>query len=206
MASVIKAEAQLKVALTIRGANIFGRICLQMIIGERVPDATAASTNGWSRRLRTTPRISRETRGKSATLMAMITFPTEARVRAMSAMASRMDGTDIRLSITRIATASKLRRKPNIKPINVPVAAESTAAETPTIREICAPYNTLEYTSRPSMSVPNQNSAEGARPRLIASMAVGSTVPSQGANTARSTIISSSVPPATIAGLRRMKC
>src|SRR5215469_1260385 len=90
MASVIMAE-ELKVALTIRGANVFGRICLQMIIGERVPDATAASTNGWSRRLRTTPRISRETRGKSATLMAMITFPTEARVRAMRAMASRMD-------------------------------------------------------------------------------------------------------------------
>ena len=33
-------------AFTIDGARVLGRICLKMIIGVRVPDATAASTNG----------------------------------------------------------------------------------------------------------------------------------------------------------------
>ena len=42
-ASVIMAEAQLKVAFAARGANVFGRICLEMIIGVRVPDTMAAS-------------------------------------------------------------------------------------------------------------------------------------------------------------------
>ena len=43
VASVIMAEAQLKVAFAARGANEFGRICLEMSIGVRVPDTMAAS-------------------------------------------------------------------------------------------------------------------------------------------------------------------
>ncbi len=34
----------MKVAFTISGASVFGRMCLMMIIGTRVPDAVAAST------------------------------------------------------------------------------------------------------------------------------------------------------------------
>ena len=44
VASVIIAEAQMNVACTISGASVFGRMCFQMIIGIRVPDAIAAST------------------------------------------------------------------------------------------------------------------------------------------------------------------
>jgi hypothetical protein len=44
VASVIIAEAQMKVACTITGARVFGRICFQMIFQTGVPAATAAST------------------------------------------------------------------------------------------------------------------------------------------------------------------
>src|SRR3954449_1037903 len=97
-ASMIIADAQMKVAFTINGASVFGKMCLRMIIGVRVPDATAASTNGCSRRLSTTPRIRRDTRGNSAMAMAMMTFCTDARVSAISAMANRMEGIDIKPS------------------------------------------------------------------------------------------------------------
>ena len=44
VASAIMADAQMKVACTISGANVFGRMCFQMITGTRVPEAIAAST------------------------------------------------------------------------------------------------------------------------------------------------------------------
>ena len=44
MASVIIADAQIYVACTVIGAKVLGRMCRQMIIGTRVPEAMAAST------------------------------------------------------------------------------------------------------------------------------------------------------------------
>jgi hypothetical protein len=44
IASVIIAEAQMKVACTISGASVLGRMWRQMIFGMRVPEAIAAST------------------------------------------------------------------------------------------------------------------------------------------------------------------
>ena len=41
---MIIAEAQMKVAFTISGASVFGRMCRKMITGTRVPEAIAAST------------------------------------------------------------------------------------------------------------------------------------------------------------------
>src|SRR5690606_14406632 len=53
------------------------------------------------------------------------------------------------------------------------------------------------------MSVPNQCSAEGGFRRWTGARACGSTVPSQGANSAASTIIASTAAPATAVGWRR---
>jgi ABC-type dipeptide/oligopeptide/nickel transport system ATPase component len=44
VASAIMAEAQMKVACTISGASVLGRMCFQMMTGTRVPEAIAAST------------------------------------------------------------------------------------------------------------------------------------------------------------------
>src|SRR5580698_11427208 len=87
IASVIIADAQMNVAFTISGASVLGRMWRQMITGSRVPDAIAASTYGCSRRLSTMPRTRRDTRGNSATVIAMTTLCTDARVSAISAIA-----------------------------------------------------------------------------------------------------------------------
>ncbi len=64
-----------------------------------------------SRNDSTTLRTSRQTRGNSVTEIAMITFCIEARVSAISAMASRMPGIDINPSMTRMTMASTHTRK-----------------------------------------------------------------------------------------------
>ena len=54
--------------------------------------------------------IRKETRGISAMVIARITFCTLARVNAMSAMASRIGGIDIKPSMTRMTVPSSARR------------------------------------------------------------------------------------------------
>src|SRR5262245_35973155 len=53
------------------------------------------------------------------------------------------------------------------------------------------------------MSVPNQNSLEGCFNRCTGATACGSTVASQGASMAKSTIAASTTPPAIAVGWRR---
>src|SRR6185295_13640978 len=53
------------------------------------------------------------------------------------------------------------------------------------------------------MSVPNQNSAEGCFNRCTGATAWGSTVPSQGASAATSSIAASTTPPTIAVGWRR---
>ena len=79
-------------------------------------------------------------------------------------------------SITRMMMASAPRTKPEINPMVMPISAARVATENPTSSETRVPYSTREYTSRPSMSVPNQYSAEGSRVRFAGASAVGSTV------------------------------
>jgi hypothetical protein len=67
------------------------------------------------------PRTRRETRGISAMVMARMTFCTEPRVRAISAMASRMGGMDIMPSMTRMMMLSAKRMKPEIRPMVRPI-------------------------------------------------------------------------------------
>src|SRR5271166_801554 len=144
VASVIMADAQMNVACTISGAKVLGRMCFQMMAGTLVPQAIAASTYGCSRSDSTTLRTRRDTRGNSAMLMATMTFWTEARVSAISAMASRMGGIDISPSITRITTASRLRMRPATTPMNVPRTDAQIATEKPTISETRDPQSTRE--------------------------------------------------------------
>ena len=72
-------------------------------------------------------------------LMAMMTFCTEARVSAISAMASRIGGIDIRPSIMRMITASSPRTKPATRPMNVPRAEANKATAKPTSSDTRAP-------------------------------------------------------------------
>ena len=129
----------MKVACTVIGASVLGRMCFQMIFGTRVPAATAASTYGCSRSDSTTPRTRRETRGTSVMVMAIITLPTLPRVSAISAMASRMPGMDISPSITRITTVSRMRTKPEVRPMNMPMMEAKNATEMPTCSDTRVP-------------------------------------------------------------------
>ena len=68
-------------------------------------------------------------------VIAMITLPWLAPVRAIRATASRMDGSAISPSTTRIATASKVSTNPVSRPTHRPMATESIATAKPTASE-----------------------------------------------------------------------
>ena len=101
-------------------------------------------------------RISRTTRGTSVTVMATITFSRLALVSAIRAMASSTPGIDISPSMMRMMMPSSQRTKPVTRPMARPISVASTATDRPTVSDTRAPYTTRLYTSRPSMSVPNQ--------------------------------------------------
>ena len=71
--------------------------------------------------------------------MAMMTFCTEARVSAISAIASRIGGIDISPSITRMMMASSLRMNPDTRPTKVPRIDANNATAKPTMSEMRAP-------------------------------------------------------------------
>ncbi len=107
--------------------------------GRLVPLAMAASTNGRSRNVKTTPRTSRLTRGTSATVIAKTTFSRLARVSAISAIAISTAGIDISPSMTRIRIASAQRLKPVTRPIKRPSVVLASATLIPTVSDTRAP-------------------------------------------------------------------
>ena len=72
-------------------------------------------------------------------LMAMMTFCTEARVSAISAIASRIGGIDISPSITRMMMESSMRLNPDTRPTKVPRIDANAATAKPTMSEMRAP-------------------------------------------------------------------
>ena len=104
-----------------------------------VPLAKAASTKGSSRKVSTTPRTRRVTRGTSATVIAKMTFSRLARVSAIRAIAISTDGIDISPSMIRMTIASAQRLKPVTRPISRPRPMLSSATLIPTVSETRAP-------------------------------------------------------------------
>ena len=105
-------------------------------------------------------------------------------VKAINAIASKIDGIDIRPSMMRITMGSNHLTNPVTKPMAMPITVLKIATATPTVRETRAPYMTRLYTSRPNASVPNQLSQLGGFKRLRGVTACGSTVAKYGAKTA----------------------
>ena len=68
-----------------------------------------------------------------------MTFQIEARLSAISAMASRIEGIAISPSMTRMTKASKRGRKPAKTPISTPRMVEPIATEKPTMSETRVP-------------------------------------------------------------------
>src|SRR6185295_9090690 len=148
-------------------------------------------------------RTRRTTRGTSASVIATMTFPTLALVSAMSAIARSTEGIDISPSITRMTVASTQRTNPVTRPITRPRVMDRAATAAPTVSEMREPKITRLYTSRPSMSVPNQCPLDGCVSRWIGESACGSEVASQGASSAIRTIATSTAAPAIAVGCRR---
>ena len=178
-------------------------MCFQMITGTRVPEATAASTYGCSRSDSTTPRTRRETRGNSAMLIATITFSTDARVSAMSAIARRIGGIDISPSITRITTASSTRTKPATRPMNVPEDRGTGRHREPDQQRHPRAVQDAGIDVAPEHvgAEPVEFGGRTGAPGRGAS-AVGSLVNRNGAKIAIRIINPTSVPPITIVGWR----
>src|SRR5471030_2874584 len=84
-----------------------------------------------------------------------------------------------------------------------PIVVLSSATASPTASEMREPWMTRLYTSRPSMSVPNHESAEGGFRRNDGSVACGSALASQGARNAIRIMRISTTPPAMAVGCRR---
>ena len=83
--------------------------------------------------------------GISAMVMAMMTFCTLPRVSAISAIASRIGGIDIRPSITRMTMASSAADEAGDQADRqCPTSEASSATEKPTVSDTRAPYSTRE--------------------------------------------------------------
>jgi hypothetical protein len=139
IASTIIADAATKVPCTRSGGNVLGRMWRHRMRKKPVPLAKAASTKGSSRKVSTTPRTRRVTRGTSATVIAKITFSMLARVSAINAIAISTAGIDISPSMIRITIASVQRLKPVTRPIRSPNPLASSATLIPTVSDTRAP-------------------------------------------------------------------
>ncbi len=131
-------------------------------------------------------------------VMARMTLPTEPRVSAISAMASRIEGIDMMPSITRMM-ASALRMKPATRPM----ARPSTEARMATEKTTSSRAGAVEHAG---IDVAAEH--VGAEPELRRGLAVlmrveiavGSTVPRKGAKMATRMIVMRIDEPMTMVG------
>ncbi len=77
-------------------------------------------------------------------VIARMTLPTLPRVSAISAIASRIGGIDIRPSMKRIRMPSAQRMKPETMPMARPAIEANIATDRPTVSETRAPKSTRE--------------------------------------------------------------
>ncbi len=78
-------------------------------------------------------------RGTWVMVIAMMTFSRLARVNAINAIASRIEGIDISPSMIRMTIASVQRLKPVTRPITRPIPLASRATLIPTVNDTRAP-------------------------------------------------------------------
>src|SRR2546430_11453217 len=95
IASTIIAEAATKVPWTSKGGSVLGKMCRHRMRKKPVPLACAASTKGSSRKVKTTPRTRRVTRGTSATGNAETTVSRVAPGDPLQAIAVKQGRVDI---------------------------------------------------------------------------------------------------------------
>ena len=139
MASVSTALAAMKVPCTISGAIALGKMWRNKITGVGVARALAASTKGSSRKVSTSERTRRVTRGISGMAIATTTVHSCAPSAATRAMASRMAGMAIRPSMKRISTMSSARKYPANMPKAPPTSSATTAVNRPTSKDTRVP-------------------------------------------------------------------
>ena len=72
-------------------------------------------------------------------VIARMTLPTEPRVSAISAIASRIEGIDISPSMTRMMMLSAQRTMPETRPMVRPITEAQMATPKPTISETRVP-------------------------------------------------------------------
>ncbi|MNL47748.1 hypothetical protein D3C87_1705510 [compost metagenome] len=120
-------------------------------------------------------------------------------------MISTSDGTDSMMSMRRMISASKRPPiTPEKQPSKPPIKHEEKATNRPTPTDCWLPNKTRLNRSRPTSSVPNQCSADGAAKRSARFSAFGSWLASQGAKIMHSNTIKVIARPAIVSGLRRI--
>ncbi|CAH0326539.1 hypothetical protein SRABI106_04690 [Rahnella aquatilis] len=125
---------------------------------------------------------------------------------AASAMVNTSDGTDSMMSIQRIISASTTPpTTPEKQPSNEPVVPAMITTASPAATDCWLPISTRLNRSRPTSSVPNQCSAEGACKRSVRLMAFGSCGTSHGEKIMMKSTISMIASPNIVSGLRLSK-
>ena len=122
----------------------------------------AASTNSTFRRVSTEERTILANRATWEIASATTSFQTPLPMAVMMAMASREEGTAIRMSTIRIRKVSTLPpKKPAAPPISAPTTKAMPMMAKEHSREILPPYRTRANRSRPNSSVPKMYSGLG---------------------------------------------
>ena len=164
--SVTMALAIPRVADTMIGLRMLGKICSIMIREEDTPTLLAARTNSRSFTTRVSPRTIRAVCiqlvipiTKTISKKMPVSGPNAARRASLNNMmitsSSGSSGRARNKSVIRMSGPSRGLKKPASTPTTVPRTNESSIAVTPTARATLPPASTWTSISRPRLSVPN---------------------------------------------------
>src|SRR5918911_4046716 len=155
LASITMVDASPKLATTVSGPSVLGRMWRSMIHLPEAPSARAACTYSSSRNDSASARSTRAYWTQPTTPITAMSFSRPGPTTAMTATYRMMVGNASWTSPMRITTAStQPPKKPASRPNVTPITPDTATAENPTSNDTRAPKMTRLSTSWPSASVP----------------------------------------------------
>src|ERR1051326_1421097 len=205
LASMTIVEANPKLATTVSGPSVLGRMCRSMIQPLDAPSARAAWTYSSSRSDSVMARSTRAYWTQPTMPITAMSFSSPGPTTAITATYRMIVGNASWISETRMMPASTQPPKnPDSSPRLTPIAPDMATAQKPTSNEMRAPKITRLSTSWPRASVPKKWLADkGGRSRSTSETAAGSWGASHGANTAATTASASTNSPTAARRMRR---
>ena len=157
------AWATTRVPAASTGAIALGTTSVARMTDSRMPRQRTASTNSSCLMRITSPRVRRAICGHASSTITATTRVSPVPDIATITAARMKLGTTWNISEIRITVrSSQPPKNPAAAPSRTPSRVAPTAALTPTASDTCEPYRMPSSMSRPSSSVPNGCSSEGA--------------------------------------------